>query len=658
MLACLLAASLAALAFVTTGGVDVAPNTWAEIVLTVIGAALAITVVWRGAPARAWGAPALIAFAALTVLAAVSISWSVQPDDSWLEANRTLSYLAAFGGAIALARLFPERWPAIVGAIALLATILCGYAILVKVFPAALDRGNELGRMRAPFGYWNATGLSGALGLPACLWLGARRDRGRLLRGLAVPAISIQLTVLVLSYSRSALLAAVVALALWFAVVPLRLRAALVLVLGAAGGAAMIAWGLATHALTRDRAVLAARSTAGHGFGVLVVLVVAVMVLVGVAAVFAMDRAEWAQARRRRIGALLLAVVALAPVAGLGALAASSRGFTGEVSHIWSTLTSAKPTVGDNPGRLVEVSNTRPLYWSEGLDIARHSLLKGVGAGAYGTARLRYATDHRTVGHAHSYVIETLADLGLLGIAVNLALLLAWGVAAVRSTRLRRLSDADPERVGLLTLLAVVVVFGVQSAVDWTWSMPGVAVPALLCAGWLAGRGPLRQREGLLAQSRGLRRSPGGIAIVLAILTGTVLAAWAIWQPLRAVNADGAAIAAISNGNATLALSDGRAARTDDPLSVDPLFELSAIYTALGNNAAAVDELRQAVRLQPANPDTWLTLGLFYVHRNQTRAAYGPLSMASRLNPSGYVEIQLLTRVRAELRRLGAAAVS
>ena len=67
-----------------------------------------------------------------------------------------LAYLAAFAGAAALARLAPERWPALVGAIATAAVGLAGYALLVKVFPATLDAGDALGRLQSPFGYWNA----------------------------------------------------------------------------------------------------------------------------------------------------------------------------------------------------------------------------------------------------------------------------------------------------------------------------------------------------------------------------------------------------------------------------------------------------------------------------------------------------------------------
>ena len=51
-----------------------------------------------------------------------------------------------------------------------------------------------------------------------------------------------------------------------------------------------------------------------------------------------------------------------------------------------------------------------------------------------------------------------------------------------------------PERIGMLSMLCLVFVFGIHSLADWTWYVPGDAFVALLCAGWLAGRGPWRLR--------------------------------------------------------------------------------------------------------------------------------------------------------------------
>lgn len=321
-----LAVGLTVVAFVTTGGVDLAPNVWTESVLLIIGFGCAIAVLMIGAPGRRWGAVTFGLFVLLVVLTAVSVSWSVRPDTSWTEAGRTLSYLAVFGGALAMARLFPQRWAAVVGAVAAAATAICAYALLVKVFPAALDPNETFGRLRAPFDYWNATGLIAAMGLPPCLWIGARRERARLSRALAVPAVTILITAIVLSYSRGAVVVALVGLGIWFWLVPLRLRGALVLAVGAVGGAVLSLYAIETHALTRNLVGLSSRTTAGQAFGLLLLMVLVLGAGAGVVCAFAMDRTAFPAATRRRIGTVLLVIVAMLPLAGVAALAESSVG--------------------------------------------------------------------------------------------------------------------------------------------------------------------------------------------------------------------------------------------------------------------------------------------------------------------------------------------
>ncbi len=631
---------LALIAFVTTGGVDLGPNTWTEIAIVFAGTALGAAALLLSAPGRLWGGTALLLFAALAALTLLSISWSVQPSDSWVEANRSISYLAAFGGAIALSRLIPLRWPAMVGAIGVASTIVCGYALLVKVFPATLEPTEVVGRLRAPFDYWNAVGLMAALGLPALLWAGTRREGSGPLRAVTVPAIAVLVIVLMLSYSRGALLVAILGLALWFVIVPLRLRGALVLSLGALGGAAGSAWALATDALTRDQVSLSSRTTAGHAFGLVLVLLLLVLTVAGFAAAFAMDRVELEKSTRRRVAIVLLALLACVPLAGIAAMAASSRGLTGEVSHIWSTLTNTKGGAGDNASRLVQVSNSRARYWSEGVKVGEHSLWTGVGAVGYGIARLRYTSDKLLAQHAHSYVIETFADFGLIGLALSAALLAAWSVAAARAVGLRnRLRSGDSaltedqaaERIGLLTLLVVVVTFGLHSAIDWTWFVPGVALPALICAGWLAGRGPLAHPTGLAVPRPSLVSERGAAAALLAAVA--LVCAWTIWQPLRSANAADASVAALAKGNAKAALADARSAAARNPVDVEPLWDLSAIYGAIGRPGAAHAELTRAVRLQPANPATWLQLGEYDLQLGRRQEAIAVLQAALYLNP-------------------------
>src|SRR6201999_3585591 len=141
------------------------------------------------------------------------------------------------------------------------------------------------------------------------------------------------------------------------------------------------------------------------------------------------------QLTRSRVGAAALACVALAPIALAGWLATAERGLGGSISKAWTDLTdpNATPPAND-PTRLAAVGSVRARYWDEALKIWRTEKLTGVGAGGYRTARPRVRRDQINVRHAHGYVVQTLADLGLIGLALNLALLAAWLAAAAQAT--------------------------------------------------------------------------------------------------------------------------------------------------------------------------------------------------------------------------------
>lgn len=659
VLATFLTAGFALVVFVATGGTGLSPNTWVQIALLVIGVGCATALVLRRASAPTGHAATAVAlFAALAALTYLSIPWSVQPATSWLEANRTLSYLAAFGAAVALARLAPRRWPAVLGAVGAATAIVCGYALLTKVFPATLNANDTLGRLRVPFDYWNATGLMAALGLPACLWAGTRPATGRVMRSLTVPALAVLITTLVLSYSRGAVLATVIGLGCWFALVPLRLRGTALLAAGALGGAIAGGWALAHHAITHDGATLAARTSQGHTFGWVLLVVVILGALVGFAVTRAMDTVALPETMRRRIGTVLVICMALVPVAAVAGAAASSRGLTGEASHVWNKLTStAVPQVGNNPGRIAALSNTRPLYWKEGLKVGEHSLLAGAGAGGFDTARTRYTTSPLAVAHAHSYAIETFADFGLIGIAVSLALFVAWVATVRRTLALKRAADPHPapdpgllaERNGLIAMLSIVVIWGVSSLIDWTWFIPGVTVPTMVCAGWLAGRGPLGAPAPAREPVTDNRIPLGRAAAALGAVALTLVAAWFVWQPLHSSDQVSSAIDAMTRGDAPAALSAAKGAAASDPVSVEPLWELSAIYSALGNPTASRAELVKATEIQPSNAQTWQQLGAYDLQAHHPELATKELQRALDLDRTSLITAQNLAQARAEL---------
>jgi hypothetical protein len=525
----LIAGVLCFVAFVAGGGLNLGDMTTVEIALTLGSGAIAIAAVLLGPVGmRAYGAWPLALLIALAALTALSVVWSVQPDDSFKDAGRMLAYCGVFGAAVVLARTVPGRWPAVLGGVVLAAVVVCGYALLTKVFPDQLDAGDIYSRLRAPYSYWNAIGLTAAMGAIGCMWLGARRTGHALLSALAYPAMGLMLLTLMLAYSRGALVALVLGLVLWFCIVPLRLRGAAILISGAVLAGAVIAWDFSRHALNTDNVELAARTSAGHQLGALIAVMLVLLTLVGLAFGFWTGRNAPSIISRRRAGALLLSLLAVVILAGAGALAASHRGFTGSISHDVHSLTDPHAAVPSNtPGRLTAVGSVRARYWNEALKVFKAHPALGAGAEGYATARLRYRTETLDVRHAHGYVVQTLADLGIVGLALTLVLLFVWIAAAGRSTHpfnrrwtswaalrgwldrsasgdypaWRRLTVAGrpvrytAERVAMLSMLCLVVVFGIHSLADWTWYVPGNACVALLCAGWLAGRGPLSAAE-------------------------------------------------------------------------------------------------------------------------------------------------------------------
>lgn len=621
-----LAAVLVGVAFLASGTVDqtiTGPGTWAEIALVALGAIAVATVVLIGAPGRAWGGATLALFAGFTAFAGLSLAWSVQPDWSWFGADQLLSYLAAMTAAAAMARVFPERWPAVVGGVAAAMVALSGYALLAKVFPASLASSNNYGRLQEPFGYWNAVGVCAALGLPGCLWIAARRDLAGWARGLSIPAMTVLITAIVLSYSRSSILVAILGVGCFLAFVPIRLRATAMLALGGAGSVPIVVWALAHRGITSDGMSLPAQDSAGHSFGIVLVLVLAVVTAVGLGAGVAVDRITISPILRRRVGVALVAVAALIPVAGVVALAASSRGLTGEISHAWSTLTSSHADVGNSSSRITQLGSSRPLYWHEGLQVGGHHLLKGAGELGYAVARLRYTTNAAKSDEAHSYLIQTFADLGLIGLAITVALLVAWTIAAARALARhapwRGLpSERVAERQGLIVMGIVVAAFGVQSALDWTWYFPGVALPALVCAGWLAGRGPLLSPVGRVRARRALLDRPGAGALIALVTAVALIGGWVLWQPLRSAQDLTDAQNARANG---VAFSDARAAAGADPFSIEPLLQLSTLYQGVHDRAAARRELVQATQLQPDNADSWIALAQYDLQTGRFGAA-------------------------------------
>ncbi|MBJ7518284.1 MAG: O-antigen ligase family protein [Solirubrobacteraceae bacterium] len=632
---------LCAIAFGADGGLRLGRLSIVEVGLLLgggVATALGLLAAPRGE--KVWGGGTILLFGAFTVLTALSVGWSVDPAESWLEANRTFAWFAAFAAAATLARAVPDGWSVLLGAFLVFGVILCGYATLTKLLPAQFSPEETYARLREPYGYWNSVGLTGAMTIPCCLWLGSRRHGHQAINALAYPALTIVVFALLLAYSRGALLAAAIACAVWFAAVPLRLRGVTVLAVGSGGALLVTLWAFGQTALTEDKAALALRQTAGWQMAVLLAFVLLIVLAIGMALTFAAARRPPRTPARRTLGTVVVVVLLLLPIVGLGVLATSDKGLGGSISEGWKSLTDPDAvTPANDPSRLTAVGSVRARYWNEALKTFQDNQLVGVGAGGYAISRTLYRTDELDVLHAHGYVVQVLADLGIVGGLLTLALLAAWLVAALRSCGMRRRDRGatwTPERVGLVTLLAVVIVFGFHSFVDWTWYVPGNVVPAMLAAGWLAGRGPIasaRPDGSLLTRVRAGLRDRSRLLQAGAVLLLAVVAAWTVWQPWRANRIEQDALAALSRGQTGEATVLANKAVDRNPLSADALFTLAAIRTAAGDQAGARTAYTDAVELQPRNPRVWLSLAQFELAAGDAKAAEQAVRPALYLDP-------------------------
>ena len=212
------------------------------------------------------------------------------------------------------------------------------------------------------------------------------------------------------------------------------------------------------------------------------------------------------------------------PAVAILLLANAPGGIDGQVSKAWKQATDPAAPVPDNsPERLTATSSVRARYWEEAVEGARPDELLGAGAGAYGTAAPALPRQPRR-RPPRPRLRRRRRSPTSAGSGSCLSLLAAGAWLAPRSAcvgvprRRDRGLPWDAERVGLATLAVVVIVFGVHSAIDWTWYVPGNAVPRCMCAGCVASRATLRERLAGRRRSRARRRDPAACAAAAAAL--------------------------------------------------------------------------------------------------------------------------------------------
>jgi O-antigen ligase len=140
--------------------------------------------------------------------------------------------------------------------------------------------------------------------------------------------------------------------------------------------------------------------------------------------------------------------------------------------------TSGTPQLSGGATRLVTLQSNRYDYWDVALRAFATQPLRGVGAGGWSVYWLRWRTVSEFAQNAHSLELETLADLGVVGVALLLATFGGVALAARRAL-------ADSRSAAAAT--AALVAYLAHSPLDWDWQMPALTLIAVVLAGGLLG---------------------------------------------------------------------------------------------------------------------------------------------------------------------------
>jgi O-antigen ligase/polysaccharide polymerase Wzy-like membrane protein len=512
----------------------------------------------------------------------ISIAWSSDLGQSVFEGQRSLVLVAAVGAGLAVAHRRAVR-PLLGGTLAGI-TAICLYALATRLYPGHVGHYDPLAvyRLNTPVGYWNGLGVVAAMG--ALLAFGfALRARMRVASALAGIALPILLLTLYFTYSRGSWVALTAGLVVLLALDPRRLSTAAGLALLAPAPALIVWLASRSHALTRQSSILAAAKHDGHRIA-LILLVVALCEAAIALAFHKARKLVLARAIQVAWGASL--VVCL--LAGVGAALDRYGSPVAIARHGYHDFVAPPPTnVVNLNARVFNLSNNgRVDLWKVAWHQADSHLLLGDGAGSYERYFLLHRTTDFGVEDAHSLYLETLSELGAVGLALLVLVLAVPLFAAVRFRRHRLVPFA----------CAAYVAYLVHAAVDWDWELAGVTLAAVLCglACVLAGRHP-----GAPVLDPWRRGIAATLAIGLSALTIVGLLGNTALESSQAT---------ASNGNWPAAERHARSAIRWMPWSPAGWQALGEAQLALHDRAGARRSLHRAIAKDPNDWVAWLDL--------------------------------------------------
>jgi hypothetical protein len=575
-------------------------------------------------PRRRLSTLAWIALSLLLALAAwtaLSLSWTESPDKTWSEFARVSSYLGVFALSLSMrGRNGGRQIVAGVGAgVAVVALIALLSRLQPDLLPDAAQTGAFLDRERLsfPLNYWNALAALIAIGVPLvlCLASDARSLLGRAIAAAALPAMALAIF---FTLGRGGMVAAAIALVLFVALSSNRLPKLLTLLLAGAGASILIAAAVEREQLQEGFTGPIAQQQ-GDELLTITLLVCFVVGLVQVALSVALDE-------KRRPAWTVISRPQAMLATGLGVLAllvaAVSFDAPGRASDGWDEFKRGE-SVGRGVERLGSVAGlNRYDFWASAVDQNATEPLTGTGAGTFEYWWAREGDVPETIRDAHSLYLQTLGELGIVGLALLVAFLLVVLLGGARQALRRGRGGSQ-----LAAAAAGGTGFVLATGFDWHWQIPVLPVALLLLASVLVERD-----EGAEGESAGVGERTADLPLRLGGALLALLAIAAIAIPLATTNLLRDSAEQVRAGKLEGALRDAQSAQNVLPGAAAPRLQQAFVLEEMGALRAAAGAASAATERESTNWRNWLVLARIEAERGRAAAAVRAYRRTRALN--------------------------
>jgi hypothetical protein len=559
-----------------------------------------------------------LCLAGYALMAGLSAGWASDDGVAFTELARALAYLGVFVLVVLLGGRSGAR-PWLIGlaaGLAVVAAIALASRLQPSWFPHQdLERFLPAARARLsyPVNYWNGLGACMAGSVVLLAWLGAaaRTLPGR---AAAVGLLPLPIVVIFLTSSRGGAAAGAVGLVVLLLAAPGRVQTLVGGLLGGAAGAVLVAVTASYSDIVDGRLGTAAAHRQGDKL--LLITIVLVLVAAGLRALLdrPLMRVRPPQPSRRVLAAAAAAALAVLAIA---AVALVSSGRLDKLTE--PPDQAAQPQAGLVTSHFTSGSGSgRYQFWQAAWKAFEQEPLHGIGAGAYESWWARTATISYAIRDAHSWFVESLAELGIVGGLLALGFVLVGLVAGIRRRIVR--SPWGPEVGAALALMAAAVL---SAAIDWTWELPAAFLLLLLPVALLTG-------PATAANDRPVRAGRAWwTATVLVSGLAVVVAIVALVTQVKLSDSRDAA----RRGDLAEAGRAADAAIAVQPWAASPRLQRALVDERFGSLRSALRYQAEAIDRAPEDWRLWVTSARLKTKAGDVRGAERDLERARRLNP-------------------------